>query len=107
MHRVEVFLRKIDGIPIRIAQYNYADVDGEKESIAFEMNISKLDLAPKLDAGSFELEIPKGVKPMPVLDHRPSRAQIDRIRQEYKSLLEEKKKESDGAPSLYSLESRA
>ena len=102
VQRVEVFLRATDGIPIRMVQYNKSkvlyvkddkgeDVPQHVEAVAFELNIKNLKLDPKIEAASFQLKAPEGTKFIPVMDHRSSRAQINRILEEYEDLKESRK----------------
>jgi hypothetical protein len=93
VQRVEVFVREADGIPIRMVQYNKVEVEPDDpestlvDEIAFELRIKNLELDPKLDPAMFKLEAPEGTKFLPVMKHRPSRAQINRILEEYADLV--------------------
>lgn len=97
--RCEVWLRASDKIPLRIAQYRSAAAGekGEKqEELALEIRIRDLVLDAELDRESFVLKAPGDQVFVDALEHRPTRAQIDRLRDEYAALQERQKDKPGG-----------
>ena len=87
MARVEIFLRESDNIPVRIVHW------GEQgTNPLLEISITNVEINPTdLDEASFVLDVEEGRKVIPVMDHRPSMAQIQRLLSEYAALQRDKK----------------
>ena len=85
--RVEIFLRESDNIPVRIVHW------GEQgTNPLLEISITNVEINPTdLDEASFVLDVEEGRKVIPVMDHRPSMAQIQRLLSEYAALQRDKK----------------
>ena len=69
-----------DGVPIALRQFD------RDRAITLELRIDTLTLNPALKKGGFVLPLPAGKVFQDVMDHRPSRAQIQRLLDEYEAL---------------------
>lgn len=86
-HSAEIVVRP-DGVPIAMRQFD------DKHVVLLELRIDKLTLNPGLTAKDFSLAVPEGTVILDVMDHRPSRVQIQRLLDDYQALPESKGKES-------------
>ena len=89
--RVEVLLRESDDIPVRIV--HWGKPEGEDTGVPLlEIVLTDIEIDPSdLDEASFVLDVEEGRKTIPVMDHRPSKAQIQRLLDEFAALQRDKK----------------
>lgn len=69
-----------DGVPIALRQFD------RDHGTTLELRVGKLTLNPAFEESGFVLPVPEGRVFQDVMDHRPSRAQIQRLLDEYEAL---------------------
>ena len=82
-----------DGVPIAMRQFD------QDQRQTLELRIDKLTLNPALTEKDFVLVVPAGTVFQDVMDHRPSRAQIQRLLDEYAELERPKSPPNKKSPA--------